>query len=83
VALRPAARPGPLVVADGVGQGYGYATPDGERARALARDHGLALDPTYGAKALGLLVRGLPDRVQRAVFWHTFALPRVDVEPRA
>jgi D-cysteine desulfhydrase len=83
VALCPSARPGPLVVVDGVGQGYGYATPDGERALALGRDHGLTLDPTYGAKALGLLVRGLPDRVQRVVFWHTFALPHADGEPRA
>jgi D-cysteine desulfhydrase len=83
LALCPSVRPGPLVVVDGVGQGYGYATPHGERARALGRDHGLTLDPTYGAKALGLLVRGLPDRVQRVVFWHTFALPRADGEPRA
>jgi D-cysteine desulfhydrase len=83
VALRPAPRSVPLVVVDGMGQGYGHATPEGERARALARDHGLTLDPTYGAKALALLVRGVPGGVQRAVFWHTFALPRIDVEPVA
>jgi D-cysteine desulfhydrase len=80
VALRPAARP-TLVVVDGVGQGYGHATPEGERARMLAADHGLTLDPTYGAKALALLLGGVPGGVQRAVFWHTFALPRVDLEP--
>ncbi len=81
VALGPAARPVPLVVVDGMGKGYGHPTPEGERSRALAASHGLSLDPTYGAKALALLLGGAPRGVQRAVFWHTFALPRVDVEP--
>lgn len=83
VALDPAARSVPLVVVDGMGRGYGYPTAEGERARALAADYGLTLDPTYGAKALSLLLRGLPGGVQRAVFWHTFALPRIGVEPAA
>jgi D-cysteine desulfhydrase len=83
VVLGPAARPVPLAVVDGVGKGYGHPTPEGERARALAATHGLTLDPTYGAKALALLLRGLPGGVQHAVFWHTFALPRVDVESGA
>jgi hypothetical protein len=51
------------------------------RPLPLAATHGLTLDPTYGAKALALLLRGVPGGVQRALFWHTFALPRVDVEP--
>lgn len=83
VALGPAARALPLVVVDGMGRGYGHPSPEGEQARALAAPHGLTLDPTYGAKALALLVGGVPHGVQRAVFWHTFALPRVDVEPVA
>lgn len=80
VALRPLGRAGPLVIVNGAGKGYGYPTPAGERARALAASHGLTLDPTYGAKALALLARGVPGGVQRALFWHTFALPRVAVE---
>jgi D-cysteine desulfhydrase len=59
-------------VVDGVGKGYGHPTREGERARVLAAEHGLRLDPTYGAKAFGFLLRR---DVQRAVFWHTFAWP--------
>src|SRR4029077_17230897 len=43
----------PLVVVDGVGQGYGHPTAEGEAAARLASQHGLILDPTYGAKAFG------------------------------
>lgn len=64
-----------LDVVDGLGAGYGHPTPAGERARAMAADVGLKLDPTYGAKAFAfLLQRGTCD-VQRVVFWHTFAWP--------
>src|SRR5207244_4151143 len=41
----------PLVVVDGLGEGYGHPTPEGEAAERLASEHGLTLDPTYGAKA--------------------------------
>lgn len=58
-------------VIDAVGQGYGYPSESGERARALAAQYGVALDPTYGAKAFGVLV-GQSRNIQRAVFWHTF-----------
>lgn len=34
-----------------IGQGYGYPTEQGERAMEVARIAGLALDPTYTAKA--------------------------------
>ena len=57
-------------VVDGLGAGYGHPTPAGERARALAADHGLTLDPTYGAKAFA----AIPAK-QRVIFWHTFAWP--------
>lgn len=57
-------------VVDGLGAGYGYPTPAGERARVIAAEHGLRLDPTYGAKAFAAI-----PVMQRVVFWHTFAWP--------
>jgi D-cysteine desulfhydrase len=68
------APPSPVVL-DGIGRGYGWTTPDGETARRLAGEHGLVLDPTYGAKAFAGLVRRTTWNVQRVVFWHTFASP--------
>ena len=64
-------------MADGLGQGYGWPTVEGERARRLASEHGLNLDPTYGAKAFAFLMRRATGNGQRVVFWHTFALPEV------
>ena len=58
-------------VVDAMGKGYGHPTPEGERARALAAEHGLSLDATYGAKAFGFLLQREP-QIQRVVFWHTF-----------
>lgn len=44
------------VTRDWLGPGYGQATPQAERAREVAADAGLALDPVYTAKAFaGLL----------------------------
>lgn len=61
-------------VEDAMGPGYGHPTEQGERARALAAEHGVRLDPTYGAKAFsGLLASTY--RAPRTVFWHTFAWP--------
>ena len=65
----------PLVLVDGLGQGYGHASPEGEAARRLAAEHGLTLDPTYGAKAFAFLLQRAACDVQRVVFWHTFAVP--------
>lgn len=62
-------------VVDALGKGYGHPTSEGERARSLAAEHGLQLDPTYGAKAFGVLVSRADVNVQRAVFWNTFAWP--------
>lgn len=59
-----------IQVVNGLGAGYGHPSPAGERARALAADHGLTLDPTYGAKAFAAI-----PVMQRVVFWHTFAWP--------
>ena len=63
-----------LRVVDAMGNGYGHPTPEGERARALAAEHDVRLDPTYGAKAFGFLQR-TDVSVRRVVFWHTFAWP--------
>src|SRR6266511_2892460 len=63
-----------LRVEDAMGKGYGHPTPEGERARALADEHDVHLDPVYGAKAFGFLHRA-DVNVQRVVFWHTFAWP--------
>jgi len=62
-------------VVEGMGRGYGHPTTEGERARELALEHGLRLDPTYGAKAFGFFLRRTTYDVRRAVFWHTFAWP--------
>lgn len=62
-------------VAEGMGEGYGYPSPIGERARLVAAEHGVRLDPAYGAKALGFFLRRATGNVQRAVFWHTFSWP--------
>ena len=62
-------------VLDGMGKGYGYPTPEGERASTLALEHGVRLDPTYGAKAFGFLLRRTSYDVRRTVFWSTFAWP--------
>jgi 1-aminocyclopropane-1-carboxylate deaminase/D-cysteine desulfhydrase-like pyridoxal-dependent ACC family enzyme len=61
-------------VVDGMGKGYGHATAEGETARALAAEHGLRLDPTYGAKAFSYFLQ-TGNRTARAIFWHTFAWP--------
>jgi len=57
-------------VIDGLGAGYGHPSPAGERARLIAAEHGLTLDPTYGAKAFATI-----PGMQRIVFWNTFAWP--------
>lgn len=57
-----------------LGGGYGHSTPAGERATALADERGLALDPTYTAKAfaaaLDIVNRG---RHRRVLYWHTLS----------
>ena len=70
-------KPDPLrvMVVDGIGAGYGHPTAGGDAARALAATHGLALEPTYGAKAFAVLPTLATHGFRRVVFWHTFALP--------
>jgi D-cysteine desulfhydrase len=64
-----------LEIAEAIGKGYGHPTPEGERARALAAEHGVRLDPTYGAKAFGFFLQREAWTLKRAVFWHTFSWP--------
>lgn len=69
--------PPTLVIVDALGRGYGYPTSAGESARALAAEHGLMLDPTYGGKAFAMLAECARRGFRRVVFWHTFARPSV------
>jgi D-cysteine desulfhydrase len=66
----------PLII-DALGRGYGYPTSAGESARALAAEHGLVLDSTYGAKAFAALPECARRGFRRVVFWHTFARPTI------
>ena len=79
----PIPAPRSLDIVEGLGKGYGHPTPAGEAAARLASQHGLTLDPTYGAKALGFLLNRGTCNVQRVVFWHTFAVPLPQAEPAA
>src|SRR5690349_3257444 len=62
-------------VVNALGPGYGYPTPEGERARMTAAAHGLRLDPTYGAKAFTVVLERQTYKLRRVVFWNTFAWP--------
>jgi len=62
-------------VVNALGAGYGYPTTEGERARRLAFDHGVRLEPTYGAKAFSVYFQQKKYDLRRTVFWHTFAWP--------
>jgi D-cysteine desulfhydrase len=64
-----------LRLVDGLGPGYGHPSAPGESARRFAVAHGLALDPTYGAKAFAELRPLAASGFRRVVFWHTFAAP--------
>jgi len=71
----PLPAPRAIDVVDALGEGYGHPTPEGEAACRLASEHGLTLDPTYGAKAFAFLMQRATGPVQRLIFWHTFAIP--------
>ena len=63
-----------VAIFDAMGRGYGHPTETGERARALAEGFGVRLDPTYGAKALSVMMSPTY-HAPRTVFWNTFAWP--------
>jgi D-cysteine desulfhydrase len=56
-----------------LGRGYGHATPEGEEATRLARDHaGIVLDPTYTAKAFAASLWQIRARhAEHVLYWHT------------
>ena len=58
-----------------LGRGYGYSTPEGDEATALAQLHaGLALDPTYTAKAFACALSHVRSgRSGTVVYWHTLS----------
>lgn len=72
-----------ISVVHGLGRGYGHPTGAGEAARAVAGEHGLELDSTYGAKAFAVLLRLSSRNFRRLVFWHTFAAPATPVAASA
>ena len=74
-------RPAPLVIRNGLGQGYGYPSPEGEAARERAGRAGVELDPTYSAKAFAAVSGSIAREFRRVVFWHTFARPTHVAEP--
>jgi D-cysteine desulfhydrase len=61
-------------VENAMGKGYGHPTESGERARGLAEQFGVRLDPTYGAKAFSVMLSSTY-HAPRTVFWSTFAWP--------
>ncbi len=74
-----------LVVDDSqIGQGYGFATPNGRSALEAAQQHGLTLEATYTAKAFASaldLARGkhpAQGRLARVLYWHTLSSVQVD-----
>ena len=74
------ANPDPPLVINGLGPGYGYPTPGGERAIAMAGPAGLVLDSTYSGKTFAALAEVGARGFRRVVFWHTFALPGVSTQ---
>jgi D-cysteine desulfhydrase len=72
------------VAREQIGPGYGATTPAADAARAAARDAGLALETTYGAKCLAEIRARAAARTLPAgpvLFWHTFNA--VDVAAQA
>lgn len=65
-----------------VGRGYGFPTPAGAEAVTLGRSVGLALDPTYTAKAFACAVDlARSRRASTVLYWHTLSsapLPELD-----
>jgi len=65
--------PTPLLLDDYFGEGYGTPTAAGERATKAAAKSGLALDPTYTAKAFAAALDGLDNSDEPILYWHTLS----------
>lgn len=62
-----------------LGRGYGWSTPEGDAATEIARRAGLALDPTYTAKAFACALDARKDRQRGPIlFWHTLSATPLD-----
>ncbi len=76
----PIAVPELEIDASWLGAGYGIPAPEElETVREVARTEGLLLDPVYTGRAFtglrALIARGVLQRGQRVLFWHTGGLP--------
>ena len=64
------------VVHDQIGRGYGYPTPQAQKALEITRDlEGIPLDPVYTAKAMAGLEAAAGSLDGTVVFWNTYAAP--------
>jgi D-cysteine desulfhydrase len=54
-----------------LGAGYGHATPEAERATAVAARAGLALDPVYTSKTVAAVLAGAAAGDGPTLYWHT------------
>jgi D-cysteine desulfhydrase len=63
-------------IADATGPGYGRPSEEGERARRLFAEDGIALDSTYTGKAAAALLEiARARRARRVLFWHSYSPP--------
>jgi D-cysteine desulfhydrase len=66
----------PLMLQDYCGDGYGWPTPEGNRALEIFREReGIALDPVYTGKTCAALLDFIkePGRADDAIlYWHTY-----------
>jgi 1-aminocyclopropane-1-carboxylate deaminase/D-cysteine desulfhydrase-like pyridoxal-dependent ACC family enzyme len=56
-----------------VGRGYGYFTREAQEAIADGMSMGIALDPTYTAKAFACALARMRAGGERILFWHTLS----------
>jgi D-cysteine desulfhydrase len=70
-----------IVIGDALGGGYGLPTAAGSRASELLRERaGVALEPTYGAKAFSaLLTRARTSAGMHVLYWVSSSAAGIDV----
>jgi 1-aminocyclopropane-1-carboxylate deaminase/D-cysteine desulfhydrase-like pyridoxal-dependent ACC family enzyme len=57
-----------------LGRGYGFSTPEGDRAMHVAGQNGLILDPTYTAKTFAAVLDAVETRrAPTILYWHTLS----------
>lgn len=61
------------LLGDYCGEGYGYATDEGDCATGILRERGIVLEPTYTAKAAAAALQACRDNPHETIlYWHTF-----------